>query len=154
MKSALILMTIMGCDDTATQCHYIETVDRTFATVADCNTETDKRLDALGTQNYPMLLAICEAKAQAAPVPADAKAAIAAPSTVEVDAGMPATPPRPSAEVSGKGPEEKEAEDKVSKGVLASVREKLKLDTVASVAMAPVHLVTDSYAWVVRKVSR
>lgn len=154
MKSALILMTIMGCDDTATQCHYIETVDRTYATVADCNGETDKRLDALGAQDYPMILAVCEAKSEAAPVAAEEKAAIAAPPTVQVDAGMPATPPRPSAEVSGKGPEENVAIQKVSKGVLASVRDKLKLDTVASVAMAPVHLVTDSYAWVVRKVSR
>ena len=96
MKSALILMTIMGCDDTATQCHYIETVDHTYATVADCNDETGKRLDALSLKDYPMILAVCEAKTDAAPVPAEAKAAIAAPATVEIDAGMPATPPRPS----------------------------------------------------------
>ena len=29
--TAMVLMTILGCDDSVTQCHYVETVEREWA---------------------------------------------------------------------------------------------------------------------------
>ena len=160
MKTAIILMTIMGCDDSATQCHHIQTIDQNYASVAQCNAETDKMLDSLEAADYPMILAVCEAKPetseqvagvveQANPAPVEAS------STVEVDAGMPAVPPRPKADVANRqralAPE---AEEAVSPGVLTSVRQRLQGISLKDVAMKPVHVVTDGYSWAMRKISR
>jgi len=60
MKAALILMTIMGCDDSATQCHYIETVDRSWETVALCDAQAETWINKNQDKNYPVIVAVCE----------------------------------------------------------------------------------------------
>lgn len=160
MKTALILMTIMGCDDTATQCHHIQTIDQNYAGVAECNAQTDARLDALGTADYPMILAVCEAKPETAELRPEATvtagaAEPAAAATVEVDAGMPAVPPRPKADVEQKqAMQAPEAEEAVSPGVLTSVRQRLSGVSLKEIALAPVHVVTEGYSWAMRKISK
>ena len=60
MKAALIVMTIMGCDDSATQCHYIDTVDRSWQTVALCDAQAETYINRHQDRNYPVIVAVCE----------------------------------------------------------------------------------------------
>ena len=60
MKAALIVMTIMGCDDSATQCHYIDTVERSWQTVALCDGEAEAHINGHQNANYPVIVAVCE----------------------------------------------------------------------------------------------
>lgn len=60
MKAALIVMTIMGCDDSATQCHYIDTVDRSWQTVALCDAQAETYINRHQNANYPVIVAVCE----------------------------------------------------------------------------------------------
>ncbi len=60
MKAALIVMTIMGCDDSATQCHYIDTVDRSWQTVALCDAQAETWINRHQDKNYPVIVAVCE----------------------------------------------------------------------------------------------
>ena len=70
MKAALIVMTIMGCDDSATQCHYIDTVDRQWQTVALCDAQAEAHMSRHQDANYPVIVAFCESVD--APATADA----------------------------------------------------------------------------------
>ena len=60
MKAALIVMTIMGCDDSATQCHYIDTVDRSWQSVALCDAQAEAQINRHQNRNYPVIVAVCE----------------------------------------------------------------------------------------------
>ena len=60
MKAALIVMTIMGCDDSATQCHYIDTVQQSWQTVALCDAQAETQINRHQDKNYPVIVAVCE----------------------------------------------------------------------------------------------
>ena len=60
MRAALIVMTILGCDDSATQCHYIASVDRSWQTVALCDTQTEAQINRYRNSPYPVIVAVCE----------------------------------------------------------------------------------------------
>lgn len=60
MQTALILMTILGCDDSATQCHYLELIDERWTTIAACNAVSEDRLAAFSNASYPVVVAICQ----------------------------------------------------------------------------------------------
>ena len=90
MKAALIVMTIMGCDDSATQCHYIDTVDRSWQTVALCDAQAETYINRHQNKNYPVIVAVCESSGNrmtadvATPeTPADATAGTQIPAPVE-----------------------------------------------------------------------
>ena len=77
MVPALIVMTILGCDDSVSQCHYVSTVSGTWQTIAVCDAESKRQLPKFSNVNYPVIVAVCEtsdkkmADAQdPAPVPA------------------------------------------------------------------------------------
>lgn len=53
MKAALIVMTILGCDDNVTQCHYISTVNGDWPSIAQCDTESQKELPRSPTGTTP-----------------------------------------------------------------------------------------------------
>lgn len=74
MKAALIVMTILGCDDNVTQCHYISTVNGDWPSIAQCDTESQKELPRFSDRNYPVVVAVCESSgpgmtAESEPVP-------------------------------------------------------------------------------------
>lgn len=60
MKTALIVMTILGCDDSATQCHYIDTVDSSWQSVALCDAQSETQMIRYQNSNYPVIAAVCE----------------------------------------------------------------------------------------------
>ncbi|WP_085031985.1 hypothetical protein [Ensifer aridi] len=143
MKTALIVMTILGCDDNVSQCHYISTVNGNWPSIAQCDTESQKELPRFSNRNYPVVVAVCETSGPAAvastePVP-DANATLPenAPAqqgtTVPVEQkAKPTLPKRAFALLSGALPD----------------RERLK-----TIVTAPVHYVEDGYSWVARRFS-
>ncbi|URK87929.1 hypothetical protein LP421_09790 [Rhizobium sp. RCAM05350] len=53
-------MTILGCDDSVSQCHYVSTVSGTWQTIAVCDAESQKQLPKFSNANYPVIVAVCE----------------------------------------------------------------------------------------------
>lgn len=140
MKAALIVMTILGCDDNVTQCHYISTVNGNWPSIARCDAESQKELPRFSDRNYPVVVAVCETSgadgmASTEPVP-------------EIDAA----PAQNAAAEQTPAPPLEEQKPTLPKRALALVsgaipdREKLK-----AIVTAPVHYVEDSYSWVARR---
>lgn len=140
MKAALIVMTIPGCDDNVTQCHYISTVNGDWPSIAQCDTESQKELPRFSDRNYPVVVAVCESSgpgmtAESEPVPElnatlPAQPGVQQNTTSTAEGGEPTLPRRALALISGAVPD----------------REKLK-----AIVSAPVHYVEDGYSWVARR---
>jgi hypothetical protein len=130
MQAALIIMTILGCDDTATQCHYIEKVETSWATMEACDADSEARLKAYATHNYPVIVAVCQ-------TPDAAEAAVA---ETEAEAGG--------------APQEKEPG--LTGRVLAETQARLAgilpaRGTVKSLVARPVRVVAVGYSWVAQR---
>lgn len=59
MKSAVVAMTILGCDCDQKTCEYVRTAEPPLASVADC-TASMKGEIARTRADYPLLVAVCE----------------------------------------------------------------------------------------------
>ncbi|ARM12483.1 MULTISPECIES: hypothetical protein [Rhizobium] len=137
MQAVLIAMTILGCDDSVSQCSYVATVDKRWETVAACDAEAERRLKAYANVSYPSVIAVCEApKALAAAEP---------PKSAPVPASIPA--PEPVEQPVGKLASF--AED-----IAGQVRAHLPSgQDVKETLSKPVHFVSASYSWVVTRIA-
>jgi hypothetical protein len=70
-SEALIVLSLLGCDDTGTQCEYLRAADRRFETIEACQSASDAFLAASDDADYPAVVAICAPAMQTAgrPVP-------------------------------------------------------------------------------------
>lgn len=138
MQAALIIMTILGCDDTATQCHYIERVDATYATIQACDAQSETQLQRYSARSYPVIVAVCQTPEVAeATVPETDDGTQAATLPTET-----ATGDIPATSMTGR----------VLAEAQAQVRRILpEAGTVRSIVAKPVHVVTDTYSWVARR---
>lgn len=145
MKAALIVMTILGCDDSATQCHYISTVEGSWQTVALCDSESQKQLPKFSNDhNYPVIVAVCETAGndmtamanpeplpQLNPAPLDTQT-VPVPATTQTEE-KPNLPRRALAFITGALPDPEQLRNAVTK---------------------PVHYVEDGYSWIARKFTK
>ncbi|WP_313601105.1 hypothetical protein [Rhizobium sp.] len=60
MNAALIVMTILGCNDSGTDCKYIATAQERWPTVAMCDSVSEDHLPTYANQPYPVLIAVCQ----------------------------------------------------------------------------------------------
>ncbi|MFK0272421.1 hypothetical protein ACIQUG_01980 [Ensifer sp. NPDC090286] len=134
MQAALIVMTILGCDHDVSQCQYISTVNGSWPSIAQCDTDSNAQLPKFSNANYPVVVAVCESSA---------------PSVAE----MPAPPPGAQQNQTLPVPAtEAEPEQGLPKRTLAFLsgaipdREKLK-----NIVTKPVRYVEDGYSWVARR---
>lgn len=165
MQAALIIMTILGCDDTATQCHFVEILDERWATVQACDAGSEDRLRSYSNLDYPVVVAVCQTPgdtgladvaeetnsppapstgqnqlsmlSEGVPVP---KADIPEPKTADTAGNEPLamTPPAP--------------EPGMTTRVLNLVKEALpETARLKALVSEPVHVVSDSYSWVVQR---
>ncbi|MBY5651836.1 hypothetical protein HFO45_26855 [Rhizobium leguminosarum] len=126
MQAVLIAMTILGCDDSISQCNYVATVDKRWETVAACDAEAERRLKTYANVNYPSVIAVCEAPK-----------AVAAASEVAVAA------PQPAGRIAG-----------FVEGIAGQVRAHLPSGrSVKDTLTKPVHFVSASYSWVVTRLA-
>ncbi len=144
MQIALIAMTILGCDDTVTQCHYIATAPKQYASVELCDAASQKELSRLGNVNYPSVVAVCEKQetktseqtAAAKPIPAPLQPAAS-------------TTAKPLQQVA-------QAEDP---GLIAHAMTLISGAGSSAASMGgavvrwPTHVVSKSYSWLVQRVT-
>ncbi|MDF0698195.1 hypothetical protein PYR71_17135 [Rhizobium sp. MC63] len=137
MQAVLIVMTVLGCDDSVSQCNYVATVDKRWETVAACDAEAERRLKAYTNVNYPSVIAVCEAPKGVAgaepPKPAPVPATITAPEPVEEPVGR----------LAG-----------FAENIAGQVRAHLPSGRdVKETLSKPVHFVSASYSWAVKRIA-
>lgn len=135
MQAVLIAMTILGCDDSISQCNYLATVDKRWETVAACDAEAERRLKTYVNVNYPSVIAVCEAPKTVAAAE-QPKPAPAPPAVVE------ATEQRPQGLLGFADNIAQQVRDHLPSG--KSVKDTLT---------KPVHFVSTSYSWVVTRLA-
>lgn len=59
MKEALIVLTLLGCDDTSAQCHYLRTAAERFETTDQCRAASTRLLSESDEEDYPVIMARC-----------------------------------------------------------------------------------------------
>jgi hypothetical protein len=160
MQAALIIMTILGCDDTATQCHFVEMLDERWETVQACDAGSEDRLKTYSNIDYPVVVAVCQTPgdtglSELAGEPA-APAAVAQ-ATPEI---APAASDRPVPKVdipAAATPEDAQSvQTATDSGFAARVLQRFKdalpeAKDLKSLVSEPVHVVTDSYSWVAKR---
>lgn len=62
MKSAIVIMTILGCGHGENTCEYIRTVDTTWTDRTVCQAQAETHLKASANENYPNVIAVCTDK--------------------------------------------------------------------------------------------
>lgn len=145
MKTALVVMTIMGCDDSVTHCNYIRTVDSTWRTVALCDAQADAQMSRIQDEDYPVIVAVCESAHDRVTLD------MAGHLPDSPSAGSPAPDAGPPAGDVGTG-EVDEARRGLAVRALRIVRRALPDGAaVRSVVSTPVRIVEDGYSWVVRR---
>ena len=134
MKAAFIIMSILGCDDNGHNCEAVATLDRQWVSISQCDQASERELSSYGNINFPMVVAVCQTEQSTALEDSTEDA----PAVAEAEqAQAEETKPEPS--ISSR------AIDLVSK-VLPS-RKKLE-----NAIEKPIHVVTDTYSWVARKI--
>jgi hypothetical protein len=59
LKSAVVAMTILGCNCEQNTCEYIRTADLDLASVADCQARMTSEIRKTDAE-YPLIVAVCE----------------------------------------------------------------------------------------------
>ena len=62
MKTILIILTLLGCDDSGQQCDVLELPEQAFETQEACMDAADLLLDRSLDEPYPLLLTQCATK--------------------------------------------------------------------------------------------
>jgi hypothetical protein len=147
MNPALIVMTILGCNDAGTDCHYIATAENRWPSIEMCNSVSEQQLSGYANQPYPMLIAVC----QKPEVTAIANAPIPQ-SRPETE--VPAPSGQPAAALVQEPVTQQEKETLAGRAIQ---RVKTVLPTtegVKTLMTSPVRLVENGYSWVAKKFQR
>lgn len=143
MNAALVVMTILGCNDSGTDCNYITTAQERWPTVAMCDAVSEETLPNYANQPYPVIIAVCQN-----PEP---ETASAVPDTMQQQAQAPVNAPEATST-----PEINEEQNRTLAGrAIQRVRNVLPTtEGVKTIMTKPVRLVEDGYSWVARKFDR
>jgi hypothetical protein len=139
MRTALVMMTILGCDDGTTDCQYIATINQRWPTIELCNAVSEKELGAFINVSYPTVIAVCQdpAVAETPKAKAPTPSGNAAASTMEAV-------PTPA--------EERAEEQSLARRALERTRSVLPTaDGMRNLVERQVNRVEDGYSWVIRK---
>lgn len=140
MQIALIAMTILGCDDAVTQCHYIATAPKQYASVELCDAASQKELSRFGNVNYPSVVAVCEKR--------EAKVA------EETAAIKPAPAPQPLAATALQPVAQAEEPGLIAHAMtLVSGAGSSAASMGGAVVRWPTHVVSKSYSWLIERVT-
>lgn len=141
MKTALVLMTFLGCDDSATDCHYLATSQQRWTSIELCDAVSEKELERYANASYPVVVAVCQTPGEQMPQTAGTQPPAA---TAPAD-----TTPQASAEVTQKEEESltKQAISRVSRILPSTEGIKHLLGT-------PVRVVENSYSWIAKRLEK
>ncbi|HWU61784.1 MAG TPA: hypothetical protein VN112_07150 [Ensifer sp.] len=142
VKTAMIVMAIMGCDDSATKCTQISLSEPKWDTVAACDKDSEQELARYSNVHYPMVIAICQS-------PEVTKAQAMQDNTAAQTQAQTPAPLPPTAETATKEPEK----PNLLQRTFGVIREAIPTtEGVKSAVTKPVHVIADGYSWVVRKI--
>jgi hypothetical protein len=160
MNAALIVMTILGCNDSGTDCKYIATAQERWPTIAMCDAVSEDHLPSFANHPYPVLIAVCQnpqtaglplSEPPAEESPAGGQA-LETPSDPALDQPLDQTMSVETAAASEVTPEEAET---LAGRAIQRVRNVLPTtEGVKTLMVKPVRLVEDGYSWVARKFDR
>jgi hypothetical protein len=136
MKAAFIVMSILGCDDSGTVCAPVAQVPQQWQTISACDAASEKQLLRYTKVNHPVIVAVCQTAGTNAL--ADSTDDVG---DVELANRYVATMPQ----------------DEHSRGITARALELVKTviptkKALSETATYPVHVVTDTYSWLARKI--
>ena len=139
MKAAFVVMSILGCDDSGAQCQPVASVDEQWQTIAACDAASERHLGKYRNVNYPMMVAVCQTADTTAL--ADSQEDVA-----EIDPKSARSPPTPAT-----------SKDSPHAGITARAIALVEYalpskETLKSTISRPVHIVSDTYSWVARKI--
>lgn len=135
MKTALIMMTILGCDDSVSQCQFVETPPERFISIELCDAASETVLGRYNNIGFPTAVAVCQAP------PPEVAEAIAA--SKEANAAAAATAV----------PELSEEHKTLTARAIDSIRQVLPgRAQFKMIFETPIHVVSDSYSWVAKKI--
>jgi hypothetical protein len=134
-------MTFLGCDDTATDCHYLATSQQRWTSIELCDAVSEKELERFANASYPVVVAVCQTPGEQTP-----QTAGNAPATQPPAATAPAGTEEPPAQVTQKEEESltKQAISRVSRILPSTEGVKHLLGT-------PVRMVENSYSWIAKR---
>ena len=163
MQTALILMTILGCDDSATQCHYVDMLDERWVTIQACDARSEEKLQLYSNINYPVVVAVCQTPEDTG-VAEHGGVSVREPWTGmdiaksnRTDSEIPVPKSDIPDPVIATTPEIAAGAEETSEAGIASraftrFKEALpEAETLKAIVAEPVHVVTDSYSWVAKR---
>ena len=136
MKAALVVMSILGCNDAGTTCIPVAQVPDQWQTIAACDAASEKHLARYTNVDHPMIVAVCQT--------ADTTALEDSTEDFET-ASRPVAPVPPSDAEQRRGIAARAVD--LVRGVIPT-GQGLR-DTVRY----PVHVVTDTYSWMARRIT-
>ncbi|THV13529.1 hypothetical protein [Rhizobium rhizophilum] len=137
MKTALIMMTILGCDDSVSQCEFVETPVERFVSIELCDAASEEILGRYTNISYPTAVAVCQMP------PPEIAEAIAASNQTLADTGEQAQATMPTEE------QHRTLKDRA----VDAVRQVLPgTAQIKMIFEKPIHVVSDSYSWVAKKI--
>jgi hypothetical protein len=157
VKAAMIVMAIMGCDDSATKCTELSVTEPRWPTVAACDKDSEKELTRYANAHYPMIIAICQSpevtKAEAMQDNSQAQSQVQGP----VQPTTPQSPAAPQPPAVGQDPAVAQARPEEKPNLLDKTFGLIKkaiptTEGIKSAFQKPVHVIADGYSWVVQKV--
>ncbi len=141
MNPSLIVMTILGCDHSATDCRYIATAENRWPSIELCDAVSEQQLGSYTNQPYPMIIAVCQ-KPEAGP------------SELVAANPRPAPPLAPEAGAPAEGSLPVTQEEKQTLADRAIERVRTVLPTtegVKAVMTSPIRLMEGSYSWIAKR---
>lgn len=135
MKTALIMMTILGCDDSVSQCEFVETPVERFVSIELCDAASEEILGRYTNIGYPTAVAVCQT-----PPPEIAQAIAASNQTLADSVAQAAIP-------------SEEQHRTLRDRAIDAVRQVLPgTAQIKMIFEKPIHVVSDSYSWVAKKI--
>ncbi|HBF28037.1 hypothetical protein [Rhizobium sp.] len=134
MQASLVIMTILGCNDSVSQCQYIATAEQRWVTVERCNADSEKALAEYSNAKFPSIVAFCQ------------KQTVEKPQADKTQSQTASTPPAAVPETEKRS---------LAGRAIKKIQEVLpgKAD-IKMVFTTPVHVVTDTYAWAAKTLSK
>lgn len=142
VKGAMIVMAIMGCDDSATKCTQLSLSEPKWETVAACDKDSEQELARYSNVKYPMVIAICQS-------PEVTKAEAMQDNTEHQQQQQGAAALPPTAETATKEPEKPNLLQRTFGVIKQAIP---TTEGVKTAVTTPVHVIADGYSWVVRKI--
>ena len=134
MRTAMVIMTILGCDDSATDCQYVATLNQRWPSVELCNAVSEKELSRFANVSYPVVIAVCQD-------PTVASASPTAPKSTDTTGS-----PEPTPE------ETRQEEQSMAAKAMDRVKTILPTrDNVENLIKGPVRIVESGYSWVAQR---